>query len=98
METINNLTFELTENNIRILQSFNIHKIEMYKFIKVFKNKYPKHNVSQISTFLLICEWSTHNLLYKLNIYRNRTKDVDLNTDNKWYIKLAYILLSIFYW
>ena len=56
METINNLTFELTENNIRILQSFNIHKIEMYKFIKVFKNKYPKHNVSQISTFLLICE------------------------------------------
>ena len=42
-------------------------------------------------------EWRAHNLLYSLGIKRDRTKDVDLDVNQPWYIKVAYSVLSIFY-
>lgn len=43
----------------------------------------------------LIREWITHNNLYKLNLYRDRTASVDLNYPQKWYMKIAYFIFSI---
>lgn len=45
----------------------------------------------------MVHEWRTHNLLYALNIQRDRTRSVDLNLNQPWYIKVAYPLLSPFY-
>lgn len=43
----------------------------------------------------LIREWITHNNLYKLNLYRDRTASVDLNYPQKWYMKITYFIFSI---
>ena len=46
--------------------------------------------------YSLINEWRSHNLLYDLHIYRDRTKDVDLN--NETIIKrICYSILSVLY-
>jgi hypothetical protein len=36
-----------------------------------------------------------HNRLYKLHILRDRTKDVDLEYKQKWYLKVLYSILGI---
>jgi hypothetical protein len=41
-------------------------------------------------------EWKTHNLLYKLNLWQDRTKDTDLDINESKFRLLCYFLLSIF--
>lgn len=45
----------------------------------------------------MIKEWRVHNLLYSLNIQRDRTGSVDLNTGQSWYVRAVYSILSPFY-
>ena len=51
-----------------------------------------KRNISS-----MIYEWRVHNLLYSLDILKDRVKDVDLNVGQPWYIKVLYFILSPFY-
>lgn len=45
----------------------------------------------------MIIEWRAHNLLYALDIYPYRTGSVDLDTNEPWYRKLGYLILSTLY-
>ena len=45
----------------------------------------------------MVREWTSHNLLYTLNLWRNRTMSVDLQIEQKWYVKLGYFLLNLIY-
>jgi hypothetical protein len=86
----------MSNNAATIYDSYKIKKwSHMKEVIEVIKslNNNPLQNQS---TFILICEWRVHNLLYWLKIQKDRTKDCDLNI-NKWYLKIAYTLLSILY-
>lgn len=42
----------------------------------------------------MINEWVAHNNLYILHLFRNHTKDVDLNYPQKWYEQPIWWLLS----
>lgn len=42
-------------------------------------------------------EWAAHNVLYRLNYERERTKDVDLNKSETIGRKIGYFILSLFY-
>lgn len=66
-------------------------------FVLLHNYKEAKSAIDNVGVFNLINEWRAHNLLYKLGIEKDRTKSVDLNTDNSWYIKVLYTILSIFY-
>jgi hypothetical protein len=92
------LIISVSENNVNIKNSFKVKsKRDMYKIIKQIKCKYPENNISKISDFILVQEWATHNLCYSLNIYRERTKDVDLDYNKKWYYKIAYGIIGFLY-
>lgn len=52
------------------------------------------HNRSVSS---MVNEWRVHNLIYSLGIFKDRTKSVDLNIGQPWYIKALYTILSPFY-
>ena len=84
---------------ITIYNSYTVtSRKEMYKIINKFKTDCPNHNVAQISSYLLVCEWASHNICYKLNICPERTKHVDLNCDNPWWVKLGYLIVGSFYY
>lgn len=53
--------------------------------------------VHKRNLFSMIYEWRTHNLLYALGIAKDRTGSVDLNTNQPWYIKVLYAIISPFY-
>lgn len=53
--------------------------------------------INKRSNFSMINEWRVHNLLYSLNIQRDRTRSVDLNIGQPWYINMLYTIISPFY-
>ena len=69
----------------------------MYCVIKHIKEKFPEHDINKLSDFILVQEWASHNLCYTFNIYRDRTKDVDLDCNKKWYIKMIYAIIGFLY-
>lgn len=92
------LSISVSPSNVHIENSFEVKsKTDMYYIIKHIKEKYPEHNINKLSDFILVQEWASHNLCYIFNIYRNRTKDVDLNYTNKWYLKIPYVCIGCFY-
>lgn len=92
------LSIHVTANCITIYNSYTVtSRKEMYKIINKFKTDYPDHNISKIPSYLLVCEWASHNICYKLNIFTERTKHTDLNCDNHWWLKLGYLIIGSFY-
>lgn len=50
--------------------------------------------VSRRSFKSLVTEWKAHNRLYYWGICKDRTRDCDLEEDQKWYLKIFYWLLG----
>ena len=84
-----------SNNNATIFNSYKIkrykHMKEVLECIDVYREK------SCLPIWYQICEWKTHNLLYDLNIKRDRTKDFDINDDISIWGKIGFVLLSLFY-
>ena len=84
--------------NTTIYDSYKIHSIKEMKFIlNRIKEQFPNSSINKRSNFSLINEWRTHNLLHGLGVYKSRTKDVDLNTDNSIWMKIGYFIGSLIY-
>ena len=94
------LTYIILKNNIKVFDSYKVFKRkEIKKYIQVFKY-YDSDNIvlKNRSTFSIICEWKTHTLLYHLNLYKEHTKDVDINyPEQKKYLLLYYIIGTLTY-
>lgn len=89
----------ISKDNTSILDSYKVKNIRDMKGIlnKIRSEADESMAVNNRSNFSMINEWRVHNLLYSFNIQRARTKSVDLNTGQSWYIKAMYTILSPFY-
>ena len=99
MNNIDNIEINIGEKDIQIVDSYKItSKNEMNTIISELKTRYSDHPVFiKVSEKTLISEWCVHNLLYKLNILKSRTKDVDFNSNKTKLEIFLYKILSIFY-
>lgn len=97
MRTDNFINYKISTNNIHIADSFQYTTKKDERNNSVFEKLYPDHIVFTRSISSLVKEWQSHNLLYRLRIAKDRTKDVDLECPQKWYYKIAYFLLSLLY-
>lgn len=71
------ITYHLSEGNCCIVDSYKISsKSYMLSFID-FLLMDQKFAARSVKSYLR--EWQAHNLLYKLGLFKERTKDVDLN-------------------
>lgn len=95
---IDGISIYIGDNGINILDSYKIKKVKHMKEVLSqlsTNNEYKKIKLDK--KWLQICEWKTHNLLFNLGYKQERTKHLDLNEGNKWFIKLGYVFLSLFY-
>lgn len=89
MRTDNFINYKISTNNIHIADSFQYTtKKEMKEIIQYLKKLYPDHIVFTRSISSLVKEWQSHNLLYRLRIAKDRTKDIDLECHKNDIIKL----------
>lgn len=100
--TIYSYNITITNNNIHITDSYKVKTRESMKNILNILREYLNDSNITMKTPLdfrsnnsMIKEWVTHNNLYRLGLYKDRVKDVDLNYPQKWYIKILYAVGSI---
>lgn len=83
------------------IQNSNImgKRNDMNNFLNILKKDYSDKNlaINKRTNKSMIREWCAHNLLCNKGILENRTCCVDLNINQKWYVKLGYFILNIFY-
>lgn len=94
------VTFSKTESlsNVNIKNSCKIKKTKHMKEVLNWLREYQEYKEMKLKPqWVQICEWKTHNLLYGMGIAPARTHDVDLNDNNPWYLTVAYICVSLFY-
>ena len=89
----------LSTNNTSIADSYRIRRInDMVNVLKKIRNTCDdSYAIHKRSIFGMVNEWRVHNLLYFLHIKRRRTGTVDLNVNQSIWVKIAYTLLSVFY-
>lgn len=89
--------YTITDNNINIKDSY-LYPKKMFSIVfNTLRKDHPNNNVLLHRTDKSMArEWAAHNLLWDLNIYRSRTKDIDLNYPQKWYVRLGYFILGSF--
>lgn len=90
----------ISHNNTCILDSYKIKDIDsMQDILYIIQDEVedPNMAINKRGIWSMTNEWRAHNLLYSLGIEKDRTKSVDLDLNQPWYMKLAYTLLSCLY-
>lgn len=93
------LKVHVSEDNTTILDSYQVKSpFDMESIIYYIKGKSSDDMAINNRGILgMIHEWRVHNLLYSLGVQKDRTRSVDLNISQPWYIKVIYTILSPFY-
>ena len=89
----------LSTNNTSITDSYRIRRVkDMVNVLKKIRNTCDNsYAIHKRSIFGMVNEWRVHNLLYFLHIKRRRTGTVVLIINQSIWAKIAYTLLSVFY-
>ena len=90
-----NLPVIITKETITIINSYRINnknkQVDILK--KIFeKDPYIDTRKRKIKDSLL--EWRTHNLLYKLNLFKSHCKDCDLDENEAFHRMICYKILG----
>lgn len=89
------ISFKIYKDRVKVVNSYQV--TDRYRIKEILFDFHLEHLDIKFnrSVKLLIKEWVTHNRLYKLGIKRDRTKDVDLEYNQKWYLKIIYSILGV---
>lgn len=94
------LKLNLSESCTSIIDSYRVKKIkDMIGILKMARGQANDPNlcINKRKIYGMVNEWRTHNLLYTLGIQRERTKTVDMELNQSIFLKIAYAIISIFY-
>lgn len=89
----------ISENNIQIKDGYTYSKYDFWTVLLPLREWYPYNNVlTHRSDRSLMAEWSVHNFLYNIGLFRSRTKDVDLNYPIPLYESVLYLIVGSIVW
>lgn len=93
----NNVELRISSDCVTIIDSYKIKHIkDMIAIIKHIKQFKQHTNIANRSLYSMLSEWRAHNLLYWLNIERDRTAHCDLDNESS-IRKILYAIISLFY-
>ena len=82
------------DNNIRIENGYLVRCRDFGFVLNYIRKNEPNEVTANRSNYSLSCEWAVHNALYKLGLFRSRTKDVDMEYPCR--LEWLYIILGSF--
>ena len=88
------MKYTITKNNLHLVDSYAVGKRYFSRELARIKGIHPNSDVWLRSYRSMEREWSVHNALYALGLFRARTKDVDINYKQKWYAKVGYAIVG----
>lgn len=91
--------YSVTENNIHIENSCDILKNNFQGVLSLIKREYPGNKVLENrSVKSMEREWCVHNWCYAHGIAKERTRSVDLNWPQRWWVKAIYAVAGTLLW
>ena len=97
------MLIKVSKSNIHIEDSYKVNrKDDMQIVLNDIRENHSleESDVLKRTDSSLIKEWCVHNVLYNLHLFREHTKDVDLNYPQSKMIEIAYsiayFIVSIF--
>ena len=91
--------YQAVVGNIHILDSYKVSKHDFGTILRKISEDNPLCLVPKNrSIFSLKMEWTAHNFLYRINVERDRTRDVDLNWPMSWLVELIYKVFGVLVW
>ena len=84
------MKYRIFADRVKLLDSYKVPKKNFDGALKRIRDFHPDCPLWQRTDGSLKREWAAHNLAYSLGIKRDKTKDSDLNYEQKWYVKLMY--------
>ena len=91
------IDYSASSNNIHIKDSYKYHKRKQIDTIldAIFRIEDDSPVFANRERWSLASEWRVHTRLYKLGLWKSRTKDVDLNWPIKWYMVVLYNIFGL---
>lgn len=86
------MRYIVTLNNIRVEDGYEMPCRRMRSALEEIKANQPNNVTDNRSIYSLCCEWTVHNVLYRLGLFVERTKDVDMEYPCK--LEWAYLILG----
>ena len=84
------MKYRILGDRVKLLDSYLVQKRLFQRELVAIRNLHPSCPLWNRSDGSLRREWAAHNLAYSLGIRREKTKDADLNYEQKWHVKLFY--------
>ena len=82
-------------SDLVIIDSYQIHNIKKMREILIEALDKAEDYMTDRNINSLINEWITHNIFYKLHLFRGKTKDCNLESKQKTILKIFYFIFSI---
>ena len=82
----------VSDNNIRIENGYLVPCKDFEFVLNCIRENEPNEVTANGSNYSLSCEWAVHNALYRLGLFRSRTKDVDMEYPCR--LEWLYIVLG----
>lgn len=81
-------------SNCKVVNSYKIISRKTQKILlRKILEEYPVFQASPVRSY--IREWRAHNTLFRWGVEEDRTRDVDLNINEKKFRRLCYFFLSL---
>ena len=81
--------------NVHIPDSWKCTKKEVKDYLDGARPQYPYCEPLQMrTTASMLREWAAHKAAYLVGFQRERTKDVDLNYPQRWWVRLLYFVVG----
>ena len=77
-------------SRVKLFDSYLVSKTRFETELNVIRYLHPTCRLWKRSIGSLRREWAAHNWAYSLGIRRDRTADVDLEYEPRWYHKFLY--------
>lgn len=91
--------YSVTGNNIHIENSSDIRKHYFAGVLDLIRREYPGNQVlANRSEKSLEREWCVHNWCHAHGIAKERTRSVDLNWPQRWWVKAIYAVAGTLLW
>ena len=88
------MKYKILGDRVKLIDSCWTPKSKFKEELDRIRSLHPTCRLWRRSDGSLRREWAAHNWAYSLGIKRDKTEDVDLNYEQKWYVKLAYFVVG----
>lgn len=86
------------KTNLHLIDSYTVPTRRFDRVLNSIEALHPTLKVWERSRCSLKLEWSAHNGLYLIGLFRSHTKDCDLNCPQKLWEKLVWPVLGVIFW